>query len=66
MKVKDLLNLISDGSVHIVIIDDDTGEILLSTIWHNNISKEQLECEIEHITIKEYELELRVLMAIRL
>lgn len=60
MRVRELLSLISDGSVHVVIIDNNTGEVVLSTIWHNEIPDVQLDRKIVHIAVKEYELDLMV------
>lgn len=60
MNIKDLTGLIQNGSVHIYIIDDNTGEILFADIWHNKIARNLLEKQIVCIEVDRYTLRLHV------
>ena len=60
MKVKDLLKTVENGSVHIILVDYDTGEIILKTIWQNDIPQEELSKEILRSKITDYTMTLEV------
>ena len=60
MKVKDLLDKINDGSVHVMLISNETGEIYLSTIWHVDIDDKYKKMNVKHIEIREYEMRLTI------
>jgi len=60
MKVKDIINRLSNGGAHLYLIGEDTGEIYLKTIWYNEIPEEYLDREVIHITIKDYEIRLQI------
>lgn len=61
MTVNDIISKIDNGSAHIVLINDDTGEIILKTIWYNNIPQQYLFCNVTHITVKDYEIRLTII-----
>lgn len=60
MKVKNLINLMENGAAHVMLIDNDTGEIILSTIWYNLIEDKYLNMQVKHICVKDYEMRLNV------
>ena len=60
MKVKDLLNKMDNGAAHVILIDNETGEIILSTIWYNEIEDKYLNKSVKHICVKDYEMRLVV------
>ena len=60
MKVKDLVSLMSNGAAHVTLINNDTGTVLLKTIWYNSIPSSYLEFEVKHITITDYTMVLLV------
>ena len=60
MTVKDILGKIENGSAHIILIKNSTGEVILSTIWHNIILDKYLNKEVKHIYVKDYELRLMI------
>ena len=60
MTVNDIITKIANGSAHVMLINNDTGEIILKTIWHNNIPKEYLRCEVKSIEIRDYEIRLKI------
>ena len=62
MTVLDIINKIENGSVHILIYDNDTGAVELKTIWHNTIPQKYWNCEVKNIIVKDYELRLGVEM----
>lgn len=61
MKLKDLTNTIENGSAHLTLIDNDTGEIYLKTIWHNTVPEEFMDRKIAKIEVLDYELRIRLL-----
>lgn len=58
MTVKNTIKDIENGSMHIMLIDDDTGEILLSTIWQNLIPEQYLDKNVIKHEGREYEMRL--------
>ena len=60
MKVKDIINKMNNGAVHVVLIDDNTGEVILKTIWHNQIPDEYLDKSVKHIGVTDYTITLMV------
>ena len=60
MIVRDIVDKIDNGTAHIFLWDEDSGEVLLSTIWHNQIPNEYLDKEVKKIQILDYELRLGV------
>lgn len=60
MKVKDLLNKMDNGAAHVILIDNDTGEVLLKTIWYNAIPDKDLERSVKHIGVTDYTMTLMV------
>jgi len=60
MTVNDIIAKIANGSAHVMLVNNDTGEIILKTIWHNNIPKEYLRCEVKSIEIRDYEIRLKI------
>lgn len=60
MTVQDLLKRMSNGATHITLIDNETGVIILKTIWYNSIPEECLKMSVLHIAIKDYEMILTV------
>lgn len=60
MTVKDLVDKMENGAAHVVLINKDTGVVLLSTIWYNLIEEEYLNTEVKHICIKDYEMRLMI------
>ena len=60
MKVKDIINKMNNGAVHVVLVDDDTGEVILKTIWHNQIPDEDLNKNVKHISVTDYTITLMV------
>ena len=60
MKVKDLLNKMNNGAAHVILIDNDTGEVILKTIWYNEISDKDLERSVKHISVTDYTMTLMV------
>lgn len=61
MKVKELLKTIENGSAHIILVNHETGEIILKTIWHNGIPEKELNKEILKSKITDYTITLEVL-----
>jgi hypothetical protein len=60
MKVKDIINKMNNGAVHVVLVDDNTGEVILKTIWHNCIPDEHLNKSVKHIGVTDYTITLMV------
>ena len=60
MKLKELLATLDNGATHLTIYDDETGEVLIRTIWYNLISKEMLDFEVMHTQSLDYELRIGV------
>ena len=58
MTVKSTIRGIENGSKHIMLIDNETGEVFLSTIWHNEIPEQYLDKKVVGSLWKEYELRL--------
>lgn len=58
MILQDLLDRITNGSVHILLWDYNSGVVYLSTIWQNDISEEFRKREVAQICIREYEMRL--------
>ena len=61
MKLKELLGLIENGSVHFVLINHETGVVMLKTIWQNDIPETQLDREVLKIRITDYKIILEVM-----
>lgn len=60
MKVKDIVSKITNGSVHVILVDDKTGEVILKTIWYNCIPDEHLNKSVKHIGVTDYTMTLMV------
>ena len=60
MQVKDLTSVMENGACHVILIDNTTGEILLSTIWYNAIEEKHLNMQVKHICVRDYEMRLTV------
>ena len=60
MTVKDIISKFENGSKHIILIDADTGEVYLSTIWHSDIPDNFINRNVADIVEKTYELRLFV------
>jgi len=60
MKVKDLTNIMENGAAHVILIDNETGEVLLSTIWYNAIEEKYLNMQVKHICVRDYEMRLTI------
>jgi len=60
MKVKDLLNKMDNGACHVILVNDETGEIILKTIWYDSIPEEHLKREVKHINVTDYTMTLIV------
>jgi len=60
MTVRTIINRMTNGEAHLMLISDDTGEIILKTIWYNEIPEKYLDCTVTHITIKDYEMRLTI------
>jgi len=60
MKVKDLTSIMENGAAHVILIDNTTGEILLSTIWYNAIEEKYLNMQVKHFCVRDYEMRLSI------
>lgn len=60
MTVQDILSKIDNGSAHAFIWDFETGEVLLETIWYNQIDKHIMDKEVINICVRDYEIRLGV------
>ena len=60
MTVRDILSRIQNGSAHAFIYDSWTGEVLLETIWYNQIDEKIMDREVQSIVIRDYEIRLGV------
>ena len=60
MTVQDILSKIDNGSAHVFIWNFETGEVLLETIWYNQIDKQIMSKEVVHICVRDYEIRLGV------
>ena len=61
MTVKDIISKMENGACHIVLISDETGEVYLSTIWHqNDIDEKYLKMKVVHICVRDYEMRLTI------
>ena len=60
MTVQDILSKIDNGSAHAFIWNFETGEVLLETIWYNQIDKQIMNKEVVHICVRDYEIRLGV------
>jgi hypothetical protein len=60
MTVEELLEKIDNGACHILLINNDNGQVILKTIWHNDIEEQYLKMNVKHICVKDYELRLMV------
>ena len=58
MTVKSTIRGIEDGSKHIMLIDNETGEVFLSTIWQSLIPEQFLDKNVVGSVWKDYELRL--------
>ena len=58
MTVKDIISKFETGSKHIILIDADTGEVYLSTIWHCDIPDNFINRNVADMVEKTYELRL--------
>ena len=61
MKVNDIVSKMTNGAAHVILISEDTGEIILKTIWYHNIPHQYLSCEVKKIEIKDYEVRLTII-----
>lgn len=53
---KSLFSLICNGSVHITVVDYDTGEVRYKSIWNNELT----DLIIKRIEIKNYEIVISI------
>lgn len=60
MTVQDIISRMENGAAHVLLYWDDTGQIILKTIWYNEIPKKYLVYEVKTITVKDYEIRLGV------
>lgn len=60
MTANDVLKRMTNGAAHVVLIDNDTGEVILKTIWYNAIPKEHLSRDVCHINVTDYTITLMV------
>ena len=60
MKVKDIIDRLENGSVHLILISNLTGELIFSTIWFNQIDRKYYDMDVVKMTVKDYELYLEV------
>ena len=60
MNVKDVINRLENGSVHLILISNLTGELIFSTIWFNQIDRKYYDMDVVKMTVKDYELYLEV------
>ena len=59
MKVKDLIDVVENGSAHIYIYDK-YGEVMFKNIWTNKLSKKELEQDIKKLVVGDYTLRIEV------
>ena len=60
MTVNDIVSKMSNGAAYVTLVDYETGEIILKTIWYNSIPVEHLDREIVHINVTDYTITLIV------
>ena len=60
MTVQDITSKMENGAAHVILYEDDTGRIILKTIWYNEIPQQYLNCEVKHITVTDYVIKLGV------
>ena len=58
MTVRNITNGIENGSKHVMLIDNETGEVFLSTIWYNEIPNQYLDKNVISSLWKDYEVRL--------
>lgn len=61
MTVNDIISKMTNGAAHVMLISEDTGEVILKTIWYNHIPTQYLSCEVKSITVKDYEIRLTII-----
>ena len=61
MTVNDIVSKMTNGAAHVMLISEDTGEIILKTIWYNKIPVQYLSCKITKIEVKDYEIRLTII-----
>ena len=61
MKVIDITSKMENGAAHVLLFEEDTGQILLKTIWCNEIPQKYLNYEVKNITVRDYEIRLGVI-----
>ena len=59
LSLKQLLHLIPDGSAHVMLTDAETGEVLISSIWWDDLAH-WAEHEVCSIKVQDYQLILGV------
>lgn len=60
MKVKDILEKIENGSAHILVFDNEVGEVLANNIWHNEIDEKLLTLDVDTLQVTDYTLRIGV------
>lgn len=60
MKVKDILEKMENGACHVLLFSSQDGLIFLKTIWYNEIPFSLLDCEVDSIEIRDYEMRIGV------
>ena len=60
MTVQDIISKIHNGTCHIWIFEQDTGELRFKEIWHNKIPDILRQREINKIEIGRYEMRLYI------
>lgn len=60
MLVKEILNKIENGSAHALLFEQETGVVILSTIWYNEIPDQYLDMNVDSICVRDYEIRLGI------
>lgn len=59
MRLRDIIDKMENGEAHVLLYDTD-GVVILSTIWYNTIPSKLLDREINHISVRDYEIRLEI------
>lgn len=59
MILKEVIDLIDNGSCHIMLYDQN-GAILYNSIWNNYITKQELNRTVTKLTVQDYELKVEL------
>ena len=59
--VKNIISKFETGSKHVILIDNETGEVYLSAIWHSDIPEQYLDKNVVNVQEPDiYEMRLFV------